>query len=172
MTGRHLRVRELLRAPGTRKVEQGAFEMEPAGTTTARIRDGANVTYELALEARGGRVRVTGEAAAPWVGPCRRCLDDTTGEARTRIDEFFEVAAVPGETWPITDGVIDLAPVLREAIVLELPLVPLCREDCPGPDPERYPTSTVGEADEEPRPDPRWAALEGLQIDEPDGERA
>ncbi len=168
MSGRYLRVRELLHDPGVQRHDEGAFALDEAGLTSAALRDDRYVTYRLTLEARGNRVTVRGSATGAWSGPCRRCLRETDGEVGADIDEIFETRPTPGETWPITDGLIDLEPVLREALLLELPLAPLCREDCAGPDPERYPTMTATEddVDEPPPRDPRWAALDDLEVDE------
>jgi len=52
-------------------------------------------------------------------------------------------------------------------VVLALPFQPVCREDCPGLDPEtgeKRTSSSEGPAREEV--DPRWAALEGFQTEE------
>lgn len=58
---------------------------------------------------------------------------------------------------------IDLEPILRDAVVLELPFTPLCRPDCAGLCPEcgadlnRDPDHGHAEPI-----DPRWAGLIGL----------
>src|SRR5690606_40148714 len=44
--------------------------------------------------------------------------------------------------WPIEGEEIDLAEVAREALLLALPLAPLCRDDCTGPAPDAFPTGT------------------------------
>ena len=36
------------------------------------------------------------------------------------------------DTLFLEDGLFDLEPVLRDAVVLALPMQPVCREDCPG----------------------------------------
>lgn len=169
--GRYLRVRDLLHEPGVQRHDKGAFSLEPAGLTSAALRDDREVTYALRLEARGNRVTVRGTSRGEWAGPCRRCLDETEGDVTAEVDEIFETRHTPGETWPITDGLIDLEPVVREALLLELPLAPLCREDCAGPDPDRYPTEVADddEAGERPPRDPRWAALDDLTVDKPEG---
>ena len=168
MTGRYLQVRDLLRAPGVQRHDTGTCLVEGGEIASARLRDEGEVAYDLILEARGSRVTVGGTVAGTWTGPCRRCLEPTEGDFGTRISEIFELSPTPGETWPINDGLIDLEPVLREALLLELPLAPLCRDDCEGPDPQRYPTSSEDdEAEDEPPADPRWAALASLKIDEP-----
>jgi uncharacterized protein len=70
-----------------------------------------------------------------------------------------------GETWPLTSDEIDLEPVVREAVLLALPLAPLCDEGCLGPAPERFPATVEdGDVAEEPPRDPRWAALDQLDL--------
>ena len=60
---------------------------------------------------------------------------------------------------------IDLGPAVHDAVVLALPLAPLCRPDCPGPDPDNFPVVTADEPLEKPV-DPRWAALAELDFDQ------
>jgi uncharacterized metal-binding protein YceD (DUF177 family) len=56
--------------------------------------------------------------------------------------------------------------VLAQALVLELPLAPLCGPDCQGPDPERFPAQVAtDDVDAEPPRDPRWAALDALRFE-------
>ena len=82
------------------------------------------------------------------------------------VHEIFESNPTEGETWPLTDEGIDLAPMLRETALLALPLAPLCRDDCEGAEPERFPTGAVDEADGGVLGDPRWAALDQLTFDD------
>jgi uncharacterized protein len=89
------------------------------------------------------------------------------------LQEIFSPHPVEGETWPVDNDSIDLGPVLHDAVLLTLPLVPLCADDCAGPDPERFPTRVEGPADDDgddevaaaPPADPRWAALDDLKFD-------
>jgi uncharacterized protein len=63
------------------------------------------------------------------------------------------------------DGdLLDLEPVLRDAIVLALPMAPLCREDCPGLCVEcGVPLADAGpDHGHENAIDPRWARLRQL----------
>lgn len=68
-----------------------------------------------------------------------------------------------GDTVFALDGdLLDLEQVVRDAVVLALPLRPLCREDCPG---LRLDGSRA-DPDEDGGPvDPRWAALAALSGD-------
>ena len=63
----------------------------------------------------------------------------------------------------LEDDLLDLEPLLRDAVVLALPFQPVCREDCPGLCPECG-ARLADEPDHqhEQAIDPRWAGLEGL----------
>lgn len=167
--GLRVHVLDLLHRPGSRRVLHDAVPLAPMIISSARVPEGADVAYDLILEAQGSQVIVMGDVSAPWVGDCRRCLEPTTGTVETHLREVFERDAKPGETWPIAGDQIDLEPVVVEAILLELPLAPLCGPDCLGPAPDRFPTSI--EPDETDQPvgetpiDPRWAALGDLEFD-------
>jgi uncharacterized protein len=100
--------------------------------TGAAVPDDADVSVEMTLEAIEGGIVATGRAGAPWVGECRRCLRVLSGELVADVAEVFVPDPEEGETWPIDHNKIDLEPVVRQAVVLELPLAPLCRPDCLG----------------------------------------
>ncbi|WP_409182545.1 YceD family protein [Amycolatopsis sp. VS8301801F10] len=131
------------------------------------IREGEPVELDLMLESVVEGVLVTGTAAAVATGECSRCLDPVTENVEVDLTELF---AYPGsateettdedEIPRLVDDRIDLEPTVRDAVVLALPLAPLCREDCPGLCIE----CGVKWADLEPghgheKIDPRWAAL-------------
>jgi DUF177 domain-containing protein len=123
----------------------------------------------LEIEAVTEGVVAKGTAHGRWTGPCRRCLDPIVAPLEVEVHEIFERTPTEGETWPIENERIDLAPVLREAALLSLPLVPLCRDDCEGPEPSRYVASIEADVDltsGRPTPDPRWAALDELRFDD------
>lgn len=131
------------------------------------------VTGEVTIESIELGVSVLGGVRFGWEGDCRRCLEITGGELHVEIDEIFQVgAADDSELLPLDGDQIDLVPLVREAVVLSLPLAPLCRDDCPGPDPDRYPALTEDGLDELEAeeggggPDPRWAVLDQLRTSE------
>ena len=67
------------------------------------------------------------------------------------------------EAYPLAGDELDLEPLARDAVLLELPLAPLCAEDCRG----LCPTCGANRNTEPcacPRPvDPRWSALDALR---------
>ncbi|MEV6904505.1 YceD family protein [Amycolatopsis sp. NPDC051372] len=128
---------------------------------------GSVLELDLLLESVVEGVLVSGTASATATGTCSRCLDPLTEEIEVDLTELF---AYPGtateettdedEIPRLVDDRIDLEPIVRDALVLALPLVPLCEEDCAGLCTE----CGVKWADLEPghgheKIDPRWAAL-------------
>jgi uncharacterized protein len=133
---------------------------------------GEPVTGALTIESIQGGVSVSGELRTSWTGECRRCLGEVRGEAVIDVHEIYQVHAPPDsdiyELW--SEDQVDLAPMIRESVLLALPLGPLCQESCQGPDPERFPATPEVEAEgsgggDEPA-DPRWAALGDVTFDE------
>jgi uncharacterized protein len=66
------------------------------------------------------------------------------------------------ETYPLGVGLLDLAPLVRDACILELPLAPLCSEDCRGLCPECGVNRNIEQCACAPGGDPRWAVLASL----------
>ena len=60
--------------------------------------------------------------------------------------------------------------MMRDTVLLALPLAPLCAPDCLGPAPHAHPVLAADDRDADepaenaPR-DPRWAALDQLRTD-------
>ncbi|MEV4975171.1 YceD family protein [Streptomyces scopuliridis] len=151
--------------------------------------EGAPVELDLRLESVMEGVLVTGTARATAEGECVRCLEPLGQEVAADFQEMFSYhdADDRGRTRAepaadaeysedddrlfIEDGLFDLEPVLRDAVVLALPMQPVCRETCAGL------CSTCGiRLDENPdhhhdAVDIRWAALQGLAETVKDGEK-
>jgi uncharacterized protein len=163
-------VTELRRHLGTRREVQASVELPGLATSTASVVEQEPVHVDLVLESIPQGVSVSGTVRARWIGQCRRCLDDVVGDVEVDVKEIFERSPVEGETWPLGPDEVDLEPVVREAVLLALPLAPLCDEGCLGPAPDRFPALVEDEDDDEGEPepprDPRWAALDQLDLGE------
>ena len=164
---------ELQRHTGTRRAVDAELVLPDAALAEDGVGErsivGGRLAVDVVVEAATEGIVVTGTVRGVSRGPCRRCLDDVDEPFELEVHEIFERHPTEGETWPIEDERIDLTPVLRELALLSLPLAPLCRDDCAGPDTERFPTGPAEEPDEaepdEPPRDPRWAALDALTFD-------
>jgi uncharacterized protein len=136
------------------------------------VQAGADVELDLRFTAVSEGVLVTGSAIAPLAGECSRCLDPLTDSVTVSFQELYRYLPDPGEDESdgeerFLDGdFLDLEPAFRDAVVLALPLSPLCRDDCPG----LCPDCGVKLADVGPdhghgdKVDPRWGALAKLDI--------
>ncbi|MFC4533615.1 YceD family protein [Sphaerisporangium dianthi] len=132
------------------------------------VPEDAEIELDIRLEAVMEGVLVTGTARAPLTGECSRCLDPLTSMIEVGFQElFFYSADDAAEDDSLLDGeLLDLEPTFRDAVVLALPLSPVCGEDCPGLCVECG--TKLAEAGPDHRHesiDARWAALQGLNIE-------
>lgn len=163
---------ELRRRPGTRRPVDADLLLSDLEAGERSVVGGA-LAVEAVVESVMEGVVAEGTVSGVSRAPCRRCLEDVDEPFEVEFREVFERVPTEGETWPLEDDRIDLTPVLRELALLSLPLAPLCREDCEGPDAARFPTGPAeadadadDEGDREPPRDERWAALDALTFDE------
>ncbi len=112
-------------------------------------------------------VLVTGTAVVSLSGECVRCLVGISDELEIDVQELFtysESDASEDEASRMEGELIDLEPVLRDQVVLDLPFQPVCKADCAGlcsicgANLNDEPDHTHGD-----ELDPRWAALAGLR---------
>ncbi|MGH3615013.1 MAG: YceD family protein [Pseudonocardia sp.] len=163
--------RELGRGPGAMRAYHRAIPAPSAdvrmGIAVIAVPPGESIELDVRLESVTEGVYVSGTVRAPLAGECSRCLEGVTDEIEVEIGELFAYPdSVTDETTDadelprVVDERIDVEQTVRDAVVLALPLAPLCRPDCPGLCPE------CGERRAELGPDhgheildPRWAAL-------------
>lgn len=163
------------RAPGVQR--PFVADLEPS---EAMCLDSAEITttllaVDLLLEIAGDQLVAAGNIGVHWTGPCRRCLEPIVDVMSFKVQEIFEKSPAEGETYLLAKDEVDLEPMLREAVLLNVPVAPLCREDCLGPDPDRFPASVEpdpaeqaggDQANKAPAGDPRWSALDALVFDD------
>jgi uncharacterized protein len=162
-------VKDLAHAAGIMREESGVFGA-PADLSLATIgvEEGSDVETDLRLEAVHEGVLATGTATVHVTGECGRCLDPIAYDLDVDLQEFFFLkeripeGEADEEQFLVVNDYIDLEPVLRDAVVTNLPFQPVCREDCQG-----LCAQCGVRLDENPGHhhdvvDPRWAALQGL----------
>lgn len=159
-------VRDLRRRPGNQEPVRLTADLAGLETTSAGVIDG-RVAVDLVLESLTDSVVATGTLGFRWRGGCSRCLTDVEGTGEATIRELFEEEPEEGETYPLGDDHLDLEPVVRETVILDLPVAPLCKHDCAGLCAQCGTDLNEGDCDcEEPVGDARWAALDALTFDE------
>jgi uncharacterized protein len=146
-----------------------AGPLEESGIDPGRsvVPAGAEAEVDVTLTPFEGGVDVAGTVRAPWAGICRRCAEPVAGELSVSVRERFgdpgSGTTADEDFYPIVDDEVDLGPMVRDALVLELPMAPLCREDCAGLCPQCGANRNEGPcACVAPR-DPRWANLDVLR---------
>jgi uncharacterized protein len=163
-----LDVRELGRRPGSmRPVRRTVPAPVGLGVELAGVEPGAPLALDLRMEAVVEGVLVSGTVTAPVVGECGRCLDPLTDEITVTVQELFayldsatDDSTDADEVRRLSGDQLDLEPMVRDAVVLELPLSPLCRDDCRGLCPTCGSRRDDLPADHtHDTTDPRWAAL-------------
>ncbi len=145
---------------------------------------GAELQLAVQLEGVTEGVLVTAQVTAPLAGECARCLEPFTSAIEVRLQELFELRTKPAapdgapqaagqlaepDGYQLDgSGLLDLEAALRDSLVLELPLSPLCSADCAGLCGE----CGVRLADAEPghghaAQGTVWAALQDFRVVEP-----
>ncbi|MEA3078292.1 MAG: hypothetical protein QOF60_3200, partial [Actinomycetota bacterium] len=110
----------------------------------------------------------SGTISAPWRAECTRCLGPAQGRIDFGFRELFEKVPRDGESYRLGHDSIDMEPLVREQVLLELPLVPLCAADCQGLCATCGADLNQGECGcDHTDVDPRWAALEGFLGEQP-----
>lgn len=140
------------------------------GIEVIAVPEGSPVDLDLRLESVVEGVLVTGTARMEAVGECVRCLTEVRVPVEVDVQELFVHDASPEagydddeEVSLLVGDLVDLEPVVRDDVVLDLPFQPLCDEDCAG----LCPVCGI-RLDDDPghhhddAADPRWAALSGF----------
>lgn len=127
-------VAELLRRPATQKDVHAVIAADGLKVVDSAVPDGATLAVDVVLESLTDGIVVAGAVSAPWEALCRRCLEPVSGTALAEVRELYQPArtASSDEAFTFRGEQLDLEPMAREAILLELPLAPLCRPDCAG----------------------------------------
>lgn len=171
-----LDVRSLGRRPGTlRELRRTVTDHGRLGLDLIAIPADAAVELDLQLQAVSEGVLVTGTVSGPTTGECSRCLESFEDRVEIGLTELFaypdsttEQTTEDDEVYRMEDDLIDLEPVILDAIGLELPLQPLCTPDCAGLCPECGVRMAVAGPDHGHEIlDPRWAKLANFTAETP-----
>ena len=156
--------------------------IERMGIDVIALLPGEEVRIDMRLESVTQGILLTGQISAIADGVCMRCLEPVEFDIERQIQELYRYAPEKAHTKAerkrareeeddlqdddelmVVGDFIDLEGPIRDAIVLALPINPLCAEDCPGLCPEcgvkwsYLPVSHLHEL-----VDPRWSGLAGL----------
>jgi uncharacterized protein len=169
--------------------KQFRFPVEPTwmasvlDATDLRADPDAVGAIDVFAQLSGADVLVTGTVETPIYADCVRCLEETSAVVRADLSSLFtrhesdrrhkadraddaEEDATDDEPSleSFTGDDIILDDLVREHVILEVPMQPLCREDCPGiavPEHVR-PPADFGETKDAAGVDPRFSGLKEI----------
>ena len=140
-------------------------------------------TWNITVSNVGGAFLLTGFVSGRVLTSCARCLEEASFDIQGEIEGYFIIEGegeapddMEQDEFDILpeDNRIDLYPLIMAAIFVELPLIPLCKEDCAGICPRCGANLNEGPCDCDPEdlhhddginPDNPFAALQNLKFD-------
>jgi uncharacterized protein len=152
-------VADLLTHPAARRALRIDAPVAGLAGSAAAVPDDEPVALELVLERVPDGIVVRGTISTRWTGECSTCLRELRAPTSVQVDELFEPEPVEGDTYPLLGHELDLEQLVRDAVLLELPLAPTCERAGAGPCGDDVP-----QPDDAPAPDPRWQALSELEL--------
>jgi uncharacterized protein len=171
-------VTDLIGSPGAsralaRAVPVDEFGDDPWGNAEDAVED--PVDLDLHLDSVVDGILVRGELRFEVRLACARCLVPQRRSLQVDVAELFvdptkleaeEELDDPG--YEIIDDLtaIDLSTMVRDALLIDLPVRVLCREDCQGLCPVCGADRNLTDCGHRPgdEPDPRWAKLQELDL--------
>jgi uncharacterized protein len=165
MTGLRMNVADLLRRPGSTRAVHLEVPVPGLENPAATVDADHPLTIDLRLDSLSAAIVASGRVRGRWRAVCSRCLTPLEADFDLALREVFEEDPIEDETYPLRQDEIDLEQPLRDLVVPELPLVPLCDEDCQGLCPSCG--ANLNEAGCEcgsELHDPRWDALRAFAL--------
>ena len=161
-------VAELLGHPGTYRDLRIDRPLAGVRTALAYLDEAEHVSAELRAESVVEGILVSGRLSGVAHLSCARCLRAFSDQVELGICELFygpgQRPAADQDSYEVRGTDIDLEPLLRDALVLALPLHPLCAESCKGLCARCGADLNQGSCGcVESQVDPRWAPLEALR---------
>jgi uncharacterized protein len=161
-------VADLLTHPGARRPV--VVEATLPALVVHGVRIDAPIKLDLMLQRVPDAVVARGSVATRFDTECSTCLQPISGDLSLEVSELYENHPIDGETYPLDGHVLDLEQLVRDALLLELPLAPNCSsvgaEACVAPAETTTDSSTDPSTgtDDLSSTDPRWAALSQLDL--------
>ncbi|CAN5303284.1 DUF177 domain-containing protein [soil metagenome] len=156
---------DLMHRPG--EMRERALDIivpEEFGNAMIGIKTGSELRVDLRMESLHDGILVSADIDGTAAGECGRCLIDIEQPVQVDIQELFAYSSDEAFEYEVHEDLIDLEPLIRDAVVLSLPFQPVCQDDCLGLCPQCGVRLLDNPGHEHEAPiDPRWAALSGLE---------
>lgn len=175
------------RAGEMREFELTITSPDELGLPLFKVEAESPIEVDLTISAVSEGVLATADVRATAIGECMRCLDPIELDLDESFTELFYyevkksnskrdgkelIVEDEDEALSMVGDEIDLELPIRDALILNLPLNPLCTPDCLGLCPDcGVKWEELPEGHDHPKVDIRWAGLEKLKdLGLPEGE--
>lgn len=108
-----------------------ACELEFEDMADVDLARPAKGKFTILNSSDGTRFHVIGEVSAQVKAQCDRCLKRYERSIGSSLATDFTDQPTEDE-WPIVNNSLDLAPLVREEILLHIPIKSICSDDCTG----------------------------------------
>lgn len=161
-------VRDLVGHPGSHRTVHVSEPIAGLATELASVPPDRPVEAHLLMERVVEGVLASGPITGVITYACARCLESFDAEFVVEVRELF--AAEPdlseeGEGYRMDEGFVDVEPLIRDAVVTQMPFAPLCRPDCRGLCSRCGADLNLGDCACPPETDHRWEALTAVRFD-------
>lgn len=125
---------------GDRKRVEGSAEVIVAEGYDMRFEHGTAVSWSLELRRIAGALEISGQIEGNVKLECYRCLEEFVFPLKMQLREHAlwlngageEESDEPPSDYLVSDGMLDLEPVLRDTIALAFPVRRVCSDECKG----------------------------------------
>lgn len=128
----------LLKSLSSDTLLDGEIELDELAIGGQRFEIKIPVSYDVVVTNTGAGLVATGTVTGTFLSECSRCLEAFEAQVVGNVEGFYiteeHAESIPEEQeYEIIEGdQIDLWPALQAALAIELPYVPLCRDECKG----------------------------------------
>lgn len=154
-------VADLLRSPGKVRPHQVVAPVD-WGIEMSRIEPEPPIEADLELVATVGGLLVRGIVEATATHTCARCLAESTETMRIEIAQMVEAGEPDDDEYHLDGQDLDLEPILRDEVLLALPLLPRCAPPCEGLVSDSESDLNTASPGTTGLPDSPFSALQGL----------
>jgi uncharacterized protein len=162
-------IRDLLEQPGASKTVHIDETVPELRTELVEVPPDRPVVGDLTLESVVEGIYLHGAVRGTMRMRCARCLKEFDAPFDVTLAELVSKDPTEDDDYRLeVDDTLDPEPIVRDAVVLEMPFSPLHSPDCKGLCPICGGDRNLGECPGHEEVDPRWSALEGLVLPEID----
>ena len=102
------------------------------GVELSKVLPEPPLVADLMLHPVSGGIAITGSVVFTTEDLCSRCLTPATTDRSTTVGALFDRNDEDEESYPLDGTDIDVEQMLRDEVLLSLPISTSCGPDCPG----------------------------------------